>query len=120
MKTILLVEDNLRYAELVRRILEPHGYTLVHAPDGASGLRLAADERPDLILLDLGLPDIAGQTLIGLVRRVPGMDQAPVVAVTAWPAEQGEPMARAYGCTGYIAKPIDVLEFPARVAAYLT
>lgn len=119
MKTILLIEDNAQHARLVRRILEPHDYRLVHASDGESGLRMVVEEKPDLILIDLGLPDVDGQTLIGFIKSIPGLGQVPLVAITAWPSETGERMARAYGCDGYISKPISAKEFPTQIATYL-
>lgn len=119
MKTILLIEDNADSARLVLRIMKPHGFRLLHAPDGESGLQMTVDEKPDLILLDLGLPDLDGQTLVGLIKAMPGMAQVPIVIITAWPHDTAEPMVKAYGCDGYIAKPISPRIFPTQVAAYL-
>ena len=119
MKTILHIEDNSDHARLVRRILEPHGYHLLHASDGESGLRMAVENTPALILLDLGLPDLDGQTLIGLLKSMPELAQSSLVVLTAWPLDTGERMARAYGCDGYSAKPISARELPAQIAAYL-
>jgi two-component system cell cycle response regulator DivK len=119
MHTILLIEDNVDHARLVRRVLEPHGYRFLHAADGESGLRLAAEEKPDLILLDLGLPDLDGQTVAALIKHSSELVRVPLVAITAWPPHTAEPMAKAYGCDGYISKPISPREFPAQIAAYL-
>jgi two-component system cell cycle response regulator DivK len=119
MKTILLVEDNTDSARLVVRIMKSHGYRLLHASDGESGLQLAASEKPDLILLDLGLPDLDGQTLIGLFKAMPGLEQVPIVIITAWPPDTAEPMVTAYGCDGYIPKPISARVFPTQIATYL-
>jgi two-component system cell cycle response regulator DivK len=119
MKTILLIEDYADSARLVMRALEPHGYRVLHAPDGESGLQMAIEEEPDLILLDLGLPDVEGQTLAAFIKSLPELASVPLVAVTAWPPETAEPMARAYGCDGYISKPISPREFPSQIAAYL-
>jgi two-component system cell cycle response regulator DivK len=119
MKTILLIEDYADSARLVLRTLKPYGYRLLHALDGESGLRMAVEEQPDLILLDLGLPDIEGQTLAALIKSLPALASVPLVAVTAWPPDTAEEMATAYGCDGYISKPISPKEFPSRIAAYL-
>ncbi len=119
MKTILLIEDYADSARLVMRTLEPHGYRLVHAPDGESGLQMAIEEKPDLILLDLGLPDVEGQTLAAFFKSLPELASVPLVAVTAWPADTAGPMAKAYGCDGFISKPISPKEFPSQIAAYL-
>jgi two-component system cell cycle response regulator DivK len=120
MKTILIIEDNVDSARIAMRALKPCGYRLLHAPDGEHGLVMAVDEKPDLILLDLGLPDLEGQTLAALIRGMPGLAHVPLVAVTAWPPDTAAQMARAYGCDGYISKPISPREFPSQIAAYLS
>lgn len=119
MNTILLIEDNAQHARLVRRILEPHDYCFLHASDGESGLQMAVEAKPDLILLDLGLPDLDGQTVAAIIKNTPDLARVPLVAITAWPPATAEPMARAYGCDGYISKPISARQFPSQIAAYL-
>jgi len=119
MKTILLIEDNADSARLVMRVLQPYGYRLLHATDGESGLRMVAEEKPDLILVDLGLPDLDGQTVVALIKGNPDLAQVPLVAVTAWPPDTAEQMIRAYGCDGYISKPISPRDFPSQIADYL-
>jgi two-component system cell cycle response regulator DivK len=119
MKTILQIEDNLANKLLIERVLEPHPYRLLHAADGETGVSLAIDEKPDLILIDMGLPDIDGQTVVTLLKQIPDLANVPIVAVTAWPADTAERMARRYGCDGCITKPIDVRQFPAQIAVYL-
>jgi two-component system, cell cycle response regulator DivK len=119
MKTILQIEDNLANKLLIERVLEPHGYRLLHAADGETGVSMAIDETPDLILIDMGLPDIDGQTVITLLKQIPDLQHVPLVAVTAWPAEMAEKMAMRYGCDGCITKPIDVKQFPAQIAFFL-
>jgi two-component system cell cycle response regulator DivK len=78
MKTILLIEDYADSARLVMRALEPHGYRVLHAPDGESGLQMAIEEEPDLILLDLGLPDVEGQTLAAFIKSLPELASVPL------------------------------------------
>jgi len=119
MKTILLIEDYPDSARLVFRALKPYAYHLLHALDGESGLKMAIEEKPDLILLDLGLPDVEGQTIAALIRSVPELAHVRLVAVTAWPPDTAAQMAHAYGCDGYISKPISPREFPSQIAAYL-
>ncbi len=119
MNTILLIEDNADSARLVMRVLKPHGYRLLHAFDGESGLRMAIEEKPDLILVDLGLPDLDGQTVVALIRSMPDLARVPLVAVTAWPPDTAEQMIQAYGCDGYISKPINPRTFPSQIAVYL-
>ncbi len=119
MKTILIIEDNPDNARIALRALKPHGYRLLHAPDGETGLAMAIEEKPDLILLDLGLPDLEGQTLAALLRGIPALAHVPLIAVTAWPPDTAVQMARAYGCDGTISKPISPRDFPSQIAAYL-
>lgn len=120
MKKILIVEDIADNAELVRRILSAHGYEVSHAADAETGLQMSQSQRPDLILLDLGLPDHDGLTLAGWLRADPAFENVPIVAYTAWPPETASRMAETYGCDGYIGKPIGgVKQFVEKVESYL-
>ena len=119
MKKILQIEDNHANRLLVERVLEPHNYNLINAEDGESGVALALEEKPDLILVDMGLPDVDGQTVVILLKQIPDMENIPIVAITAWPPEKAMQMAQQYGCDGCITKPISVKEFPSQVASYL-
>jgi two-component system, cell cycle response regulator DivK len=92
---------------------------VIHASEGETGLTKAIEESPDLLLVDLGLPDIDGQTLVALVKRTPELKHIPVVAVTAWPEETARDMALAYGCDGFISKPINTRTFPEQIAQFL-
>jgi len=116
---ILLVEDNKQNALLIRRVLEARDHQVIHAEDGESGLRAAMEEIPELILVDLGLPDIDGQTLVAFFKRTSELKDVPVVAVTAWPEDTAREMAQAYGCDGFISKPINTRTFPDQIAAYI-
>jgi two-component system cell cycle response regulator DivK len=108
---IVMIEDNPDNARLIQRVLAGSTYRLMHAWDGESGLKMALEYRPDIILLDLGLPDIDGQTLATFIRRAPELADTVLIAVTAWPEETAREMVRAYGCDGYISKPIQVRSF---------
>jgi CheY-like chemotaxis protein len=120
MTKILLIEDVSDTVELVERILLSRGYEFVHAPDAETGLQYALQHLPDLILLDLGLPDYDGQTLAGWIRDEPPLFSTPLIAFTAWPEETARKMVASYGFTGYIAKPIlSINEFSEQVASYL-
>jgi two-component system cell cycle response regulator DivK len=120
MTKILMIEDMPDNAELVRRILSAAGYEVFHAPDAESGLEMAIAEQPDLILLDLGLPDYDGQTLAGWLLAEPQTARIPMVAFTAWPEETARQMAESYGCVGYIGKPIGkIADFTAKIASFL-
>ena len=120
MTKILLVEDIPDNAELVRKALSARNYEIIHALDAETGLSLALKHLPDLILLDLGLPDYDGQTLAGWLRAEPVLDSTPIVAVTAWPEETAKKMVESYGFDGYICKPIiKVGEFLSKIDSYL-
>ncbi len=120
MTKILLIEDVLDTVDLVRRALTPSGYEVLHAPDAETGLQMALAQLPDLILLDLGLPDYDGQTLAGWLRDETALNATPIIAFTAWPQETARQMIESYGCNGYIGKPIvKVAEFAAQVKSFL-
>jgi two-component system cell cycle response regulator DivK len=92
MKRILLIEDSLENAILVERILEASGYQLLHAANGESGIQVAIEETPDMVLIDIGLPDIDGHTVLTLLRQVSELEGVPLVAITAWPADIAQEM----------------------------
>jgi two-component system cell cycle response regulator DivK len=117
--TILYIEDIEDNANLVRAVLTARGYEVLIAVDAETGLKAAVDFHPDLILLDLGLPDADGQTLATWLRSVPELAETPIVALTAWPEETARRMVQAYHCNGYISKPISVAKLPAQIAAFL-
>jgi two-component system cell cycle response regulator DivK len=119
MPKILIVEDIPDNAMLAERVLTAKGFEVACAPDAETGLQKALEFAPDLIVLDLGLPDADGQTVVGWLRRMPETAQTPIVACTAWPEETAREMVRAYGCNGYIQKPINARQFPDQIAAYL-
>lgn len=118
MPTILMIEDIADNASLVKRVLGSQGYEILWAETAESGLEMAEQTPPDLVLLDLGLPDIDGQTLVGYLRQMPGLEQVPIIAVPAWPEESARPMVLAYGCNEFISKPIDVRRFINSINAY--
>ena len=120
MKKILLIEDVNDTVELVRKILIARGYEFLHAPDAETGLQLALKHIPDLILLDLGLPDYDGQTLAGWIQNETELLSIPLIAFTAWPEETARDMVNSYGFNGYISKPIvNVNAFAERVASFI-
>jgi two-component system cell cycle response regulator DivK len=120
MKTILVFEDDPSQARLMQRILEYAGYKVICAASGEEGLQVALAEVPDLILLDMGLPDMDGQTVAGLIKGSSLLSRVPLVAVTAWPLDVAEAMSRAYGCDGYFSKPIKAREFASQIAAFFS
>ncbi len=119
MPTILVVEDDNDSRELASRVLEARGFAVLRAPDAATGLRLAVENNPDAIVMDLGLPDADGQTLVAWFRRMPNLAHTPIIACTAWPEETARQMVEAYGCTDYIRKPINVGRFAEQIGRHL-
>lgn len=104
----------------MKRVLGARNHQIIHAEDGESGLKAAVEELPDLILIDLGLPDIDGQTLVAFIKRVPELKKIPIVAVTAWPENTAREMALAYGCDGFISKPINTRTFSDQIGEFIT
>jgi two-component system cell cycle response regulator DivK len=119
MPTVLIIEDNPDHVNVTRRVLVASGYDVLSATDAETGLQMATEHLPDVILLDLGLPDVDGQTLLGQMRRVPELANIPIIAVTAWPAGTAPRMVEAYGFDGYISKPIVFSILGEQIAAYL-
>ena len=117
---ILMIEDNENNAQLVRRLLEASSFDVNHAPNGEAGLQMALETKPNLILLDLGLPDLDGQTLATFIKRMPELADVPLIALTAWPEDTARQMAKAYGCDGFIAKPINTRVFIDQIITYLS
>ena len=120
MTTILMIEDSTANCILVERVLAPHGYRMLHATTGESGIKMAVEQIPDLVLIDIGLPDIDGHTVVTLLKQVSELHATRLVALTAWPPEITAEMIERYGYDGIINKPIDIREFPAQIAAYLS
>ncbi|HEV2520235.1 MAG TPA: response regulator [Thermoplasmata archaeon] len=110
MARILLVEDNPLNAKLAALILRTSGYSVVSASDATEAYRVLAHERPDLILMDLGLPGMDGYALTRELRRHPQTRPIPILAVTSFAMKGDELKAREVGCDGYLTKPIDRLQ----------
>lgn len=119
MTTILQIEDNQANRILVERVLTPHGHLLIQAATGELGIELAIERRPDLILIDIGLPDYDGHTVLSLLQQIPELAHVPFVAITAWPADIAREMCERYGYDGCITKPIDIKTFPALIHKFL-
>ncbi|KAA0254179.1 response regulator [Acidobacteria bacterium ACD] len=118
-RRILLIEDNEQNRYLVTYLLEAAGWEVLHAPDGPSGLVLAAKALPSLVLLDIDLPGMDGYAVARALRGDPALGEVPVVAVTSYAMAGDRERCLAAGCTGYLEKPIDPLTFAAQVEAFL-
>jgi two-component system cell cycle response regulator DivK len=119
MATILIVEDNTANMTLATFLLQSAGHTVLSATDAEAGLTLARSEQPDLILMDMQLPDMDGLEATALLKRDDATRAIPVIALTALAMKGDEERIRAAGCDGYIAKPMDYQDFLATVAAQL-
>lgn len=117
MKTILYIEDNPANRILIGRLLS-RDYNMVYAEDGETGLQLATEQSPDLILMDIGLPDFDGQTVGAMIRQIPELKDVPIVAITAWPEDKANDIVERYGFDGCITKPVSVNRLPHQIAAY--
>ena len=116
---ILVVEDNPKNLKLVRDVLRFSGYEVIEATSGEDGVRLAASEDPDLILMDLQLPGIDGAEALRRIRAGERSRAVPVVAVTAFAMDHDRDHAFASGFTGYVEKPISVRRLPQQVKDFL-
>jgi two-component system, cell cycle response regulator DivK len=119
MAKILIVEDNPTNMKLVVFLLESAGHSALTAMDAETGLMLARNERPDLILMDIQLPGMDGLEATALLKRDEATRAIPVIALTALAMKGDEERIRAAGCDGYIAKPLPYRELLAIVSAQL-
>jgi diguanylate cyclase (GGDEF)-like protein len=116
---VLYIEDNPENALLIRRVLEAEGLEVVVAENGLAGVRLAASERPDLILMDMMMPGLDGREATTRLRAIEAMEKIPIVALTASVMKGDSERAIAAGCDGYLQKPIDVERFPHQIREFL-
>jgi len=119
MKRVLVIEDNKTNMYLIRFILEKSGYEVIEAKDGTSGVELAIKEKPDLIIMDLQLPDIDGLEATKRIRASKADGKIPIIALTSHIMVGDREEALAAGCTGYIQKPINPETFMAEIEKYL-
>ena len=118
-KTILLIEDNAQNSYLTTFLLESQGFAVVSASDGASGIELAQQTLPDLILLDIQLPMMDGYAVARALRTIESLKLTPIVAVTSYAMVGDREKCLAAGCNGYIEKPINPETFVAEVSIFL-
>lgn len=116
---ILIVEDNEKNLKLARDVLRYHGYRTIEAPDGETGVRLAAERRPKLILMDIQMPGIDGIEALRRIRSGEGTRDIPTVALTASVMSGDRERFDQAGFDGFIAKPIDIKTFPDLVRGHL-
>ncbi|MBN1679650.1 MAG: response regulator [Anaerolineae bacterium] len=116
---ILYVEDNRDNLILVQRILRSEGCEVVGAFSAVEGIRMAEKHRPDLILMDINMPEMDGLTATNHLRQIPDLDDVPIVALTANVMRDVLEETNAAGCDGFITKPIDIDRFPEQVFSFL-
>lgn len=117
---VLIVDDDERNAKLARDVLEAAGLRTLSAGTAAEALTLAATHRPDLVLLDLRLPDLDGVEVARRLAESERTGHIPVVALSAEPAVETDDRLRETGFAAYIEKPIDVQAFPEQVRQHLS
>jgi two-component system cell cycle response regulator DivK len=118
-KTVLIVEDNELNMKLFHDLLEAHGYHILQTRDGMEALQIARDHKPDLILMDIQLPEVSGLQVTKWIKQDNMLKHIPVVAVTAFAMKGDEEKIREGGCEAYLAKPISVLAFLQTVERFL-
>ena len=116
---ILIVEDNRVSRQLVETVLKPHRYELLFAKNGLEAIQIATDEHPDLVLMDLKLPQMSGHEVIEVLKSRPETADIPIVALTAHAIGSERQRAADAGCEGYITKPIDTRAFADRIEQYV-
>ena len=117
--TILYVEDNPDNRTLVRRILLAEDYALLEAINAADALKVLQKKRPDLILMDINMPDMDGYTLTAKIRAMPGFERIPILALTANVMRGDKEKTLEAGCDGYIQKPLDIDQLIREVEKFL-
>lgn len=118
-KTILIVEDNELNMKLFNDLLRAHGFDTLQTNDGVTAMRIAREEQPDLILMDIQLPEVSGLEVTKWLKADDSVRHIPVVAVTAFPMKGDEEKIRRGGCEDYLPKPIKVATFIETVRRHL-
>lgn len=117
--TILYIEDNDANRMLVRRVLMAEGYTVVEVSNPLEALDKLRAAMPNLILMDINMPDMDGYTLTAMIREHSEFDQIPIIALTANVMKGDKEKSLEAGCDGYIQKPIDIDSLPVQVDKYM-
>ena len=118
-KTVLIVEDNDLNMKLFGDLLEAHGYATLKTGNGVEAIEIARAERPDLIIMDIQLPQVSGLDVTRWLKEDEELRSIPVIAVTAFAMKGDEERIRQGGCEAYLSKPISVAKFLETVRTYL-
>jgi two-component system cell cycle response regulator DivK len=116
---VLYIEDSVDNLVLVRRVLRAAGFELLEATSAQEGIEVAEQQLPDLILMDINMPEMDGLAATIRLRQNPNLEPIPIIAMTANVMHNVLEKALAAGCDGYIAKPITVDDLPKQITAYL-
>ena len=116
---IMYIEDNFENRVLVRRLLQASGYEIVEAENASQAVDLMREGLPDLILMDINLPEVDGYTLTGRIKSIPFLQPIPIIALTANVMKGDRERTLDAGCDGYIEKPIDVDTFIDQILRFL-
>ena len=119
MPRVLIIEDNELNRDALSRHLIRRGFDVISAADGVGGLGLAAQEKPDLILMDMGLPDLDGHQATQLLRADPATARIPVIALTAHAMDADRLSALQSGCDDFETKPVDITRLVQKIQALL-
>jgi len=118
-KTVLVVEDNELNMKLFHDLLEANGYDIVQTRNGLEAIDLAREHHPDLILMDIQLPEVSGLEVTKWIKEDDELRAIPVIAVTAFAMKGDEERIRQGGCEAYLSKPISVAKFLDTVKTYI-
>jgi len=118
-KRILVVEDTEDNRQIIRDLLTSAGYEMIEAVNGEEGVAMAAQHRPDLILMDIQLPVLDGYEATRRIKAQPELKHIPVIAVTSYALSGDEAKTKAAGCDGYVAKPFSPRQLLAKVREFL-
>src|SRR5215470_448019 len=119
MKRILVVEDTEDNRQIIRDLLTSAGYEMIEAVDGGQGVAMAAELKPDLILMDMQLPVLDGYEATRRIKADPALAHIPVIAVTSYALAGDEAKTKAAGCNAYVAKPFSPRQLLAKVREFL-
>jgi two-component system, cell cycle response regulator DivK len=118
-KTILIVEDNELNMKLLHDLLDAHGYRTLRTNDGIEALNIAREHHPDLILMDIRLPEVSGLEVTKFLKEDESVRSIPVVAITGFALKSDEDAIRKVGCDAYLTKPISITSFLETVRNFL-
>jgi len=118
-RTVLVIEDNALNMKLVRSLLKMGNYDIIEAVDAETGIQLARECKPDLILMDIQLPSMDGLNATRIIKEDPSLKDVIILALTSYAMEGDDKKAREAGCDGYIIKPIDTKNFLKTVDRFL-